>query len=494
MKDINQTWSFGGIPLAVEKDSEDYLTPRIAEIGPLDATYNYVHFGGTEAFKRDLTAVLFTGYKHYEAGIGFYDMVGSGYRALVSDQEAEGDYICVEARTERLQDIHRSPPAKIYRINMKLVKESTPVPTAYNVLVATKTDGLYYATGITFDDATHPEWSLLQGDYGLSSFSVDETSPLATQAMVNSGIAYLRRISESTSWTSIYTPAEALADAQAFRPVLASAEVEAVCYNGWVPGRVYALFRAWTGISKSGQYMSVSEDYGDTWTTHELNYYDFANRTGDGGHIVISPIGGTYSQGYVVWASWPFGSANEHAISVDAGDSWTDASLGSGGFVGRPTPFKTVQGSIYTGHGGSYECGTCTGYSIASYADITVDTFTCPNLLPTASELVEADDDSDNLSLAWDTVKYSQDGGINWNTGVIPGDSNVRKIAGLNFNQILAGIHQNATAADNYHILWSTPDHSTYYEKAGSDPQNNADGKSIPYDCGGIARIVVWEA
>jgi hypothetical protein len=148
MKDIGKTWSLGGIPLVVEKDSEDYIKPRIAELGPLDATYNYIHFGGTEALKRDLTTVLFTGYKSYPGtSEGLYGLIGSGYHELVSDQGTEGNYWITEAKTDRLQDIHRNTGAN-YRITMKLIKET---PIVKYVLVATKTDGLYITTSLTFD-------------------------------------------------------------------------------------------------------------------------------------------------------------------------------------------------------------------------------------------------------------------------------------------------------------------------------------------------------
>jgi len=314
MKDVGKTWSIGGIPLVVEKDSEDYIKPRIAEIGPLDAVYNYVHFGGTEALKRDITATLFSGYKHYNGGIGFYDMVGSGYRALISDQGAEGNYIITEARTEVLQDIHRSPPARVYRINMKMIKESLTTAPQWpsNLLVATY-NGVWRTSNFTGPSGAMPTWTNVSGNlpvaYGDPGGSEQIIQLAVDHTDSNTWYVYLEyaagdyRIFETTnggtSYTQILEDNDTIVDYTGYDihgmgTDRVTGELYATCFEN----TSYQNFLGkWNGSSWSWDELG-SQIADQCWGVHVTNGYAWI--TINTGNNQFHTIRGTYGGSYEI--------------------------------------------------------------------------------------------------------------------------------------------------------------------------------------------------
>jgi len=109
-------WSYGGIKLAVEKDTGDIVTPRIDAINPVATILTtYLHYSGTEALRRTITAVFFQNYEDE-----FLPLVDGAAHALVSDQGTEGDYVITAVKPDRLQDIKRDLP--VVRATIELVK------------------------------------------------------------------------------------------------------------------------------------------------------------------------------------------------------------------------------------------------------------------------------------------------------------------------------------------------------------------------------------
>jgi len=347
MKNIGKTWSLGGIPLIVEKDSEDYIKPRMAELGPLDTTYNYLHFSGTEALKRDLTAILFSGYKqHHSTPFGLYGMIGSGYNSLVSDQEVEGNYIITEASIEHLQDIHRNT-GKIYRVNMKLIKESLPLPTYKFALVATKLSGLYYSANVIYNNNSDPTWTLLDDTVNINIFDCDRTSPLRLQVAGDSAAkkVYLRYPNGGYSnFTEIFN--ETKANTAAGKTGTWE-DLVLGCFNPY-RDEIYAL-----GNWGKYLYFFYTTDWGENWIAVQLYYYSFADLARGVGTVECnhSPTG-TYAQGDILYASYRAGAGNYGYIksSTNAGRNWYTARSSSGNTTMWPTGHPTDQTIMYAGY------------------------------------------------------------------------------------------------------------------------------------------------
>ena len=117
MKDIGKTWQLGDLLLAVTKDSEDYLKPRIGQLAVLDTLYTEQHNMGTESQHRDLTAYILSGYEN-----GLLPMIETGgYNTLLSDQGDEGEYYLVTCKPIHKQALNK--PTQVYKVKMELRKE-----------------------------------------------------------------------------------------------------------------------------------------------------------------------------------------------------------------------------------------------------------------------------------------------------------------------------------------------------------------------------------
>jgi hypothetical protein len=108
------SWTLGGVDLTVEKDTADMVTPRLDEINPIATTLvTYFHFSGTEAPRRDITAVF---WGNFDSALS---LIGSS-QELVSDHGSQGNYFILSINPTRLQDLKRSAP--VVRASIKLLK------------------------------------------------------------------------------------------------------------------------------------------------------------------------------------------------------------------------------------------------------------------------------------------------------------------------------------------------------------------------------------
>lgn len=117
MKEVGKTWSIGDLLIAVTDDSEDYTKTRIGQLGVLDTLYTEQHSMGTEAYYRDLSVYVLSGYETtllplIEAG---------GYNTLISDQGDEGDYHIVSCNPTHKQALNK--PYQVYEAKLELRKE-----------------------------------------------------------------------------------------------------------------------------------------------------------------------------------------------------------------------------------------------------------------------------------------------------------------------------------------------------------------------------------
>lgn len=119
MREVNETWTLGGLSITVQDDSLDYPIVRMGRLGPLEHNYSIGHYGGTESMARDIRFTIFSGYDD-----NLIPLVGSGYHTLVSDQGAEGDYFIVSVRGERLQALNKL--SSVFKVTATLKKESSP--------------------------------------------------------------------------------------------------------------------------------------------------------------------------------------------------------------------------------------------------------------------------------------------------------------------------------------------------------------------------------
>lgn len=174
-----ELWSLGGIAMSVEKDSSDIPVVRMGELGPLDSSKTILHYGGTESYGRELTAVMWN-YSSYVNTL--MPLVGSGYHTLVSDDGAQGDYFIQSCKPERLQDFIQCVGNSPVRISMQLKKANIAVEQATLAWTATY-DHLYYTSDFpTPGGGTQPVWTTVTetGDFDsgdIDAFGVDPLRP-----------------------------------------------------------------------------------------------------------------------------------------------------------------------------------------------------------------------------------------------------------------------------------------------------------------------------
>ncbi len=117
MKDVGKTWKIGNLLIAVTEDSEDYIKVRMGQLSVLDTLYTEKHSLGTEAYQRDLTAYVLSGYE-----TTLLPMIqAGGYNTLISDQGNEGDYYIVTCSPVHKQALNKS--SQVYKVKIELRKE-----------------------------------------------------------------------------------------------------------------------------------------------------------------------------------------------------------------------------------------------------------------------------------------------------------------------------------------------------------------------------------
>lgn len=489
MKEVGKTWSLGGIKLAVEEDSMDYTAIRMGHLGPLDRNETVLHYGGTEAYARDLTAILFSGYED-----NFLPLIGSGYHTLISDQGDEGSYFITGCKPRRLQALNK-PAAAVYRLQLDLRKESLTTQRAF---VATISDGLYYSSLIRLNDNDVPVWSRVGQTLNISYFDCDSRYPANTQVCIADNIAYIRRSTVGANWTSILTESD-------IDTIIHSDTwtMRSIAYNAWVPGEVYVLV---DDATNDGIYFLYNTSYGSGAWTAVAVYTSIFHFAYQGSNISISDApAGTYNRGDVMYLAgeWAAGHIAKHAISVNRGRSWTRSSLASGGTAqGWVYAHPTIQNTHYAGRGvdagGGDDLAEYTPYSVTLYSIL--DGEAGPNDGPVHAEMWVNPNDVDMQATVRDNTGVSvylistDDGWSSSTKKELTIDSAFSRIHGSDDGFIIG----RALTPDSiyaYETVIATPDDgTTLYYKSGSDPENNADGKSIPKSANGVTRngIRIW--
>lgn len=110
-------WTLGGYDIKVEKDTGDKTIPRIDLFNPVGSLLTtHVHFSGTEAKRRTITGVLFENYE-----TEFLGLIDGTAKALVSDQGAQGTYLIMSVKPNRIQDSRTLP---VVRVEVEMIKVS----------------------------------------------------------------------------------------------------------------------------------------------------------------------------------------------------------------------------------------------------------------------------------------------------------------------------------------------------------------------------------
>jgi len=172
-------WSFNGINIIVEKDSQDSPTARIGVLDVLGSTEPLIHFGGLEQYHRELQLVMYDGYDTLLA-----PLIDSGYYTLISDQGNEGRYAILSARPQQLQALNYD--TVVHRVTLNLLKSISSVwPT--KVYVGTTLEGVYYSDNFTGPGGSMSTWTEVRDLYGggtikrIKVLRVDRSNPTYRQ-------------------------------------------------------------------------------------------------------------------------------------------------------------------------------------------------------------------------------------------------------------------------------------------------------------------------
>jgi len=111
-------WFINAHRIYVEKDTGWQCQPRIGEIDVLDSIKTIIHTAGRPSYRRNITAVVFSGYAANILPLAN----GSGY-PLLSDQGNEGNVVIKNLKGERLFDTSRTTP--VIRFTMELIKDDS---------------------------------------------------------------------------------------------------------------------------------------------------------------------------------------------------------------------------------------------------------------------------------------------------------------------------------------------------------------------------------
>lgn len=111
------SWSLGGVPLYVVKDSGDEPRPRVDYINPITSTQTtYIRQHGKDSPKRELQAFAIENYPDVFA------LVDGTAKALVSPWGNEGTYVVMDTKSDRVQDFSQCESRLTVRLTLDLVK------------------------------------------------------------------------------------------------------------------------------------------------------------------------------------------------------------------------------------------------------------------------------------------------------------------------------------------------------------------------------------
>lgn len=111
------SWSLGGVPIYVVKDSDDEPRPRVDMINPMVTTQTtYISQHGKESPKRELQAFLIENYSD------LFALVDGTAKALISPWGNEGTYVITDTKSERVQDFTQCDARLTVKVTIDLVK------------------------------------------------------------------------------------------------------------------------------------------------------------------------------------------------------------------------------------------------------------------------------------------------------------------------------------------------------------------------------------
>lgn len=309
-----ELWSLGGISMSVEKDSSDTPIMRMGELGPLDSSKTILHYGGTESYDRELTAVMwnYSGYVNT-----FMPLIGSGYHALVSDDGAQGDYFIQSCKPERLNDFISCSGNSPVRINIQLKKASKltwPMDVYFcgrGTGAGGDKGGVWKTSDFTDPDtATQPTWTKLSitgswpADNYILAFGIDVSNPNEyVYALTLTGRDVLRYSVTGGTWTTILASADVTGIIIDMMIDKATGYLFALSYNSANPSSRHYLHRctapaagvpAWGTVTSAGYWV---RGVGNLWVYNDSATYLFtADPTGYDHYIDVSNGGGAWSR------------------------------------------------------------------------------------------------------------------------------------------------------------------------------------------------------
>jgi len=340
-----ELWSLGGIPMSVERDSEDTPVVRMGELGPLDSSRTILHYGGTESYDRELTAVMwsYSGYVNE-----FTPIVGSGYHTLVSDVEDEGNYFVVSCKPERLHDFIQCSGNSPVRMNIKLKKDNPTPAVGIKAYVGTAENGIYYCSDLQGPTGNQAVWSVVNAGLGNYIYSIKlELDPFDSNkrqyfltgdidSIIYHGSIFRRE--NQGNWTSILTPSEAattIGETNVLIYDIASDEAN----DGYLYAGVY-------DSDNENVWVILSTNYGDTWAPVKLvagsilyvnEYWNMLSLKVYGNQIFVNIYNDTDSD-------------TTYYISSDGGSTFTPSSgLLGFNFSDNPVFFNALQTTPYFG-------------------------------------------------------------------------------------------------------------------------------------------------
>jgi len=114
---MTASWSLGGVTLYVTKDSGDEPRPRIDYTNQITtAQVTYVNQHGRDSSKRELQAVLIGNYSELAA------LVDGVAKALISPWGAEGTYVIIDTKSDRIQDFAQCVARLTVKVTIDLIK------------------------------------------------------------------------------------------------------------------------------------------------------------------------------------------------------------------------------------------------------------------------------------------------------------------------------------------------------------------------------------
>lgn len=350
------------------------------------------------------------------------------------------------------------------------------------IYVATTSLGVYYTSDFS-DPGTQPTWTAINTGLGATDcqeFWLDPSNQAHRQYVLLTASATLYRRTGGGNWASILTLAQISTLTGQTADVFGG-----FCLDASIPGRVWALARCYTTATHQQHGRAIySDDYGDTWQNTTSIYYSAF------GHL--RSLGSIRAQGDTIFAGLNTGSGTSNSVyySTNGGSGWAQVNLETPGGA-YPFGFNAllpdrvyarddVLGNIdlrrVTSAGGNTLLQD--GLGPLRWDSLWFDSATAQHQRALRNGTLYATTDE------WTNV--SNGGAIS------PAPFSFAPWAGTDTDQILVGITigsgANPVQAHIIGALYGEAD-TTASGIAGANARYTPFGGSIPYTCGGLARM-----